>query len=476
MKVEISDEHYFELIKDIFEEIYVEIQRSTIQQNEFYYCELGDNKLSYYPNFSIYDGDVISPKFDNFNYLTQREKLEKLLLVKLNEKYEELFGQEVTYYSPQKLNDIEYGNDYKLQYHNPFFDSRHSTNAIFEEAIFQQAFCFLNIDIGDNVYNTVTQATDYIKRLKLGDAFTHFGIAPLIEKGSIPLKLLRKDIGYSDNNNIFINDVLLFLDINKKKVNTIIDCSNFKSLLKLESNLDKRPNPFIDLFYNVILTQFILFEKEFQNIAFQNKYSDFLKYDYYLNNDHNQERLIALSYEITSSLQSEEEKYFLPPFKYILTNQKISQLIYKAIVLVINQKVSEQNRYTQKFNSLFDLGTQEDINLSETYINRIKRIYEKANNAALFRSEISAKNIVTLFHLLKQHKAINYKLKDTEIRTLLQLLTSYSDNTLKEYFKELNKNIRDSSMEDGYLKSRAAENYKVELMELLEKMIADLKK
>lgn len=471
MKIEISDEHYFELIKDIFGEIYKEIRISTKSQNEFYYCELGGGKLNYYPNFDIDEGEIVYPNFTDFEYISEPKELEIFFSSKLREKYEQYLGKQ-TAYQKVTLNEYSFEDEKSFYYetlsHN--YDVKLS-EAVFEEAIFQQVFSYINLPNSIDETNTIIDSTDYIKKLKNGEwkFFPDDIINDKIE--SLTLKNNENIYLSSINNNVFVVDTNLFWDFNKKKVDAIINSSKFNRLLKLENDISKTPNPFINVFYNMILTQFILFETHFENAVLCYD-SIYLKCDLNLIN---QERLIALSYMIMSCVES--EKQYLPcPFKFTLTNQKISRLIYKAIVLVINQKVSEQNRYTQKFNSLFDLGTQEDINLSETYINRIKRIYEKANQKAQFKSELTAKNIVTLFYLLKQYKAINYRLKDTEIRTLVELLTSYSDNTLKEYVKELNKNIRESSMEDGYLKSRAAENYKLELMVLLEKMIADLKK
>jgi ribosomal protein S20 len=67
-------------------------------------------------------------------------------------------------------------------------------------------------------------------------------------------------------------------------------------------------------------------------------------------------------------------------------------------------------------------------------------------------------------------------MNDTEIRTLMQLLTSYSEKTLNQLNKDLNSNIDKSSMDGGYLKSKGADRYKSELVKLLEKMMRDLKK
>lgn len=467
MKIDISTEQYISLIQEIFEEIYIEVRKSTKFQKEFYYCELGGKELHFYPNFDFDDNKIICPNFDRFEYQTQTEDLKNLLFSDLKNKYEEYIGSE-TIYQTVKLHDTFRHDGKSLNYNIPLNDyTEEYLETVFEKAVFNQVFYYLEMPChyGNNI---IEDGKDYIRKLKSNDY--NFSADSIIKKddGEIVLKA-SKDFSFSSyNNNILIIDISLFLHLNEEKVNKCINNSKFKSLLKLECDVRETPNPFIDLFYNTIVNQFILFETEFQNMIFQDN-SSYVKCDL---NPFNEEHLVALSYEIMSLLESKEEVDCPSPFKFILTNQRISKLIYKAIVLVINQRISEENRYTKKFNGLFGL----DTNPMEGYTKRINRIYKKAHNPAFFRSELSAKNIVTLIYLLKEYKVINYKMNDTEIRTLMQLLTSYSEKTLNQLNKDLNSNIDKSSMDGGYLKSKGADRYKSELVKLLEKMMRDLKK
>lgn len=449
MKLPVSESTYKKLIHDLFDEIYVELEKSTVRNGGIGVYEIGLDRFYFYPNYSkLSNEEIVAPYFELFDYKTDKQELKKILLERLTKKYN------IDYESLQK--EVALWAELK--------DDRKGFNeTIFERLITSFSFTtFYDIFGSEKVL-----CDDYFSNLKYHDLankskyeIRSFGstidetcfLTPLTESIDFenPLQINRV-------NNLITTDLIYFYD---KFFDENIDFgkSPFYNLLEVfrKSNV----NPLVDLTYELIVYRFLYVEKELDEIAFlaRNKYNSFLNFGNSLT-ENNLIELIDKFYEI---IHFDRHLEIIPSLK---TNKKVADLFSKILILVLNNRLPNHDEFKTKIAALYDNEDNKlkKAGLEPTDYKKIDTIFDCSRFPL---KTLDASNLALLFHSLKE-KEIIHNLNNSQLSLLISLLTGKSQQNIGRELGNVSK-----------LKSyntKKAKNYIEPVREVLQEIIDKLK-
>jgi hypothetical protein len=426
MKLPISQTTYQKLIQELFEEIYIEIEKSAIKNGGILFYEVDSDEAIFYPNFEkLSNGRIETPDFDLFEYETSYDKLRDFLIRRLDSKYNtekyQVFKKNVADWAI--MNNCGEGSDFdQILDHRLFYKSK-----------------FIQIS-KENPKN------DYLYNKALIDSYYKEDVRYYISeaKGNFPSSFQSSLDDYDYSNvryssfcisNFVIIDLLYFVDKNIEKQNERLNGSAFGYLLKMNDVNSK--NPFI----NII--------------------SDWFSSD--SKNELTERKFVELINKFYDAIQLETSHQIAPSLK---TNKRVADLFCKAVILVLNNRLPNRDEFEVKIDALYEYDDKNKSRRTRLTSTNYKQLDNIFNSYKTSLDGLRAKNLATLFHLLRKKREI-HEMNNSELGLIVRLLTGKSDARVSRCLGE----IKDV---DSF-KLVKYEKHKDHLITLLEELLEDLR-
>jgi hypothetical protein len=451
MKLPISKITYKKLITDLFSEILNQLEISALNNGGIAFYEIGMDKYSFYPNQNVLSsGEFKIPNFDNFEYISDSEKLKKNLLERLNDKY-----------NGEECNDLKEVN-YRQQNENI---AKGFSDEVFSRLYYNFEFqeLFLSPDVEDRFtekyladlpYKSLKDSMTFkVENMGLGTDETHF-YTPLTYFAT-PKSPLHK----ISTANIITTDLLHFTyNCFPERLN---DLKQSTSAYLLNDIREVKSNSFINVIYELLVYRFLMFEYHLEKTTFFNS----MMIDTLSVGDEafSETHLKILIEQFYSSIIKSTFLQIMPSMK---TDKKVADLFSKAIILVLNDRFVDNSQFTNNISDLFksevDLQSKQYLQVSD--YTKLDVIFE---NSKAPLEGVNVSNISMLFHLLKEHQII-HSLNNNQLALIISLLTGKSTQKLSRALGEVS-NLKS-------YKSKTSKQYKSELILVLEKIMDSIKK